>query len=358
MKQRILNHLQQLLACDSQNPPRDLHARSPIFNYLRQVLEPGFEVQITDHNAGHVTFFASRGEPQVLFNCHLDTVPCGTGWSVDPLAMTIKDKRVYGRGSCDIKGAAAVLLALAETSEQDMALLFTTDEEGANGCCVERFLQTGIAGRLQQAVVCEPTRCRAVFSHRGYLSMRGHFSGVAGHSSAPQALSENANHRAARWLAAALDYCEREAEQGRRSCFNLGRIHGGENSNVITDACDLNWSARLEPGADNEQFMQHLIGLADSTRYAHWQVSFSGPPLPVAGQDDRRARAFAHACQLPTSQPVHFWTEAALFCAAGVPALVLGPGDITQAHSIDEWVSIDQLLECARLYAGALRWKY
>lgn len=351
MRQKILDHLQHLLQFDSQNPPRDLAAESPMFDHLRQELTADFNIDIVDHGEGHVSFLAVRGDPNVLFNCHLDTVPCGDDWSVPPLQLTLKNDRAYGRGSCDIKGAAAVLLTLAQTSEQPLALLFTTDEEGSNGCCVERFLQTDIARRFQQVVVCEPTRCEAVFTHRGYLSVLGHFSGTAGHSSEPQALSENANHRAARWASAALDYCQGEADAGRRTCFNLGRLQGGKKSNVIAADCDLHWSARLPPGADNQALLDALSALADAPQHAAWQVPFSGPPLPAAGQTDAQAQAFAKSCGLPTSSPVHFWTEAALFSAADMPALVLGPGDIAQAHTIDEWVALEQLDRAAELYA-------
>jgi len=351
MRQQILDHLQQLLRFDSQNPPRDLTAESPMFAYLREVLAADFAIDITDHGDGHVSFLAVRGTPNVLFNCHLDTVPCGDGWSVPPLQLTVQDERAWGRGSCDIKGAAAILLTLANTTSQPLALLFTTDEEGSQGCCIDRFLQTETTDRFQQVVVCEPTRCQAVFSHRGYLSVLGHFTGTAGHSSEPYALAENANHRAVRWVAAALDYCQAEAAAGRRTCFNLGRLHGGEKSNVITPACDLHWSARLAPGADNQAFYAALIELADAPQHATWQVPFSGPPLPAAGQNEDQARAFAEACVLPASEPVDFWTEASLFSAAGMPALVLGPGDIAQAHTIDEWVALEQLDRAAELYA-------
>jgi len=354
MRQQTLDHLQQLLAFDSQNPPRDLSADSPLFVYLRAQLGADFDIEITDHGNGHVSFLAVRGAPEVLFNCHLDTVPCGDGWQLPPLQLTLRDERAYGRGACDIKGAAAVLLALAETTSLPLALLFTTDEEGSNGCCVERFLQSDRARRYAQVVVCEPTRCEAVFSHRGYLSVLGHFSGIAGHSSEPQALSESANHRAVHWAQAALAHCQAEADAGRRTCFNLGRLQGGKKSNVIADACDLHWSARLPPGADNQALLDTLTALADAPDHARWQVPFSGPPLPAAGQTDAAARAFAEACGLPTSPPVHFWTEASLFSAAGIPALVLGPGDIAQAHTIDEWVALDQLDRAAELYAAVL----
>ncbi|MDT8410224.1 MAG: M20/M25/M40 family metallo-hydrolase, partial [Wenzhouxiangellaceae bacterium] len=198
---RILEHLSVLIADNSENPPREISARSPMFSYIRSILPKSFEISVNDHGYGHVTLLARRGQPEMLFNCHLDTVPIGPGWSVPPLQLTVRDRRAWGRGSCDIKGAAAVLLAVAERTEQPMALLFTSDEEGAGGCCVRRFLDSDAAGGFDRAVVCEPTRNRAVLSHRGFLSVKGSFNGLAGHSSQLRALHDNAIHAVGRCIA-------------------------------------------------------------------------------------------------------------------------------------------------------------
>lgn len=348
--ERILEHLGPLVACDSQNPPREIDADSSMFEYVRRVLPDEFEVSVTDHGAGHVTLFARRGRPDVLFNCHLDTVPVSDGWTVPPLELTVRDGRAWGRGTCDIKGAAAGLLAVAETTDAPMALLFTSDEEGAGGCCVREFLATEAGGEFSQAVVCEPTANRAVLSHRGFLSVLGHFNGIAGHSSEFRALEDSAVHAAGRWIAAATSYCAGEADAGRHTCFNVGRIGGGIKSNVIADGCDLHYSARLAPGRDNEALLAAISGLAGADERAEWKVPFSGPPLPSGGRDSDAARAFAEGHGLEINERVDFWTEASLFSAAGMDAIVLGPGHIEQAHTVDEWVALDQLETAAANY--------
>ncbi|MDP1125152.1 peptidase dimerization domain-containing protein, partial [Klebsiella pneumoniae] len=86
----------------------------------------------------------------------------------------------------------------------------------------------------------------------GFLSVKGHFSGVMGHSSEFRALADNANHRLARWTVAALAHCESEAAAGRATCFNLGLVSGGTKSNVIAGDARLHYSARLGPGQSNE----------------------------------------------------------------------------------------------------------
>jgi len=348
--ERILEHLSPLIACDSQNPPRAITPAAPMFDYIRSILPKSFRVEVSDHGNGHVTLFARRGQPELLFNCHLDTVPVGDGWRVPPLQLTVRDGRAWGRGTCDIKGAAAALLAVAEHTQAPLALLFTSDEEGAGGCCVREFLATDAAADFRQAVVCEPTANRAVLSHRGFLSVLGHFTGEAGHSSAYRALEDNAVHAAGRWIAAAVAHCAREAESGRHTCFNVGRIGGGIKSNVIANGCDLHYSARLAPGQDNQALLDALSGLAGADQRAAWKVPFSGPPLPAGGRSGDAAGAFAERLGVEITESVDFWTEASLFSAAGMDAIVLGPGHIEQAHTVDEWVALDQLETAAAQY--------
>lgn len=348
----VLGHLAPLIACDSQNPPRMITADSAMFVHAAAVLERvGFELAFEDYGDGHVNLFARRGPARVLFNCHLDTVPIGEGWTRPPLELSVERGRAYGRGVCDIKGAAAALLSVAEHTDQAMAVLFSSDEEGAGSCCVRKFLQAPEHLDFDQVVVCEPTNGRAVLAHRGFLSVKGHFRGVMGHSSEPRALDDNANHRAARWTSAALDYCATEAAAGRPTRFNLGLFNGGTKSNVIAGDARLHYSARLGPGQSNDALFGALKDLAGAGQWADWSIPFSGPPLPAAGQDDQAARDFCRRHDLPIGEPVGFWTEASLFSDAGLAALVLGPGDIAQAHAVDEWVAVEQLEQAEALYS-------
>jgi len=345
----VLKKLESLIAFDTQNPPRSLRADSPIFGWISGVLGTDFEIELTDHGLGRVTMLAVRGSPDLLFNTHLDTVPVIEGSKFPPLEMTLKDDRVYGRGSCDIKGAAACLLEVACTTDQPMALLFTTDEEGASGVCVAEFVRSERSRIFKQVVVTEPTDCLAVLSHRGYLSVKGEFTGVSGHSSEQRALKDNALHRLSSWVAIAITTAEQMEVEGRRPCFNVGEIHGGIKSNVIADQARLHWSARLSPGESNQGFLDVMKGL-DNGDSATWKVPFSGPPLPTGDKDISQAEAFVDLHGIESGPPVSFWTEASLFAQAGIPAIVLGPGSIAQAHVVDEWVSLEQLERALEIY--------
>lgn len=345
----VLQKLEQLVAFDTQNPPRDMTAESPIFDWIRQSLGSAFEVEIIDHGLGRISMLAVRGTPSILFNSHLDTVPVIAGSRFPALELTRHEDKVYGRGACDIKGAAACLLEVAASSSKPMALLFTTDEEGAMGCCVNEILASGRLADFSQVVVTEPTECKAVLSHRGYLSVKGEFGGVPGHSSEQRALRDNAVHKLAIWAAQAISEAQKLEADNRRPCFNVGEVHGGIKSNVIADKAKVHWSARLSPGDSNEDFLELMCGLKPGDE-AEWNVPFSGPPLPTDGMNLSGSKAFAERFYLEIGPDVNFWTEASLFARAGTAALVLGPGDIAQAHAIDEWVSIQQLEQALHIY--------
>ncbi len=352
-----LIHLRALVGFDTRNPPRALDTGG-IFDYLRAQLT-GFAVTVTDFGAGAVLLHAVRGAPKLVFNVHLDTVPDSPAWTADPHALRVTEQRAIGLGACDIKGAAAALLAVAQASDGAMALLFSSDEEANDPRCIGGFLRESSAlasnNRYQAVVVAEPTQGRAVLAHRGILSGLLCFAGHAGHASGEQTPAASAVHQAVRWGAAALDFAAAQANQrfgeltGLR--FNIGRIEGGIKTNMIAPAAELRFGCRPLPSMDADTLF-HRLGQLTSPSPVECVETFRGAALPAgdaASADDRRQGAVALATKLgiPIGQAVDFWTEAALFSAAGYTALVYGPGDIAQAHSADEWVALDSLQQYA-----------
>ena len=355
----VLQHLEALVSFDTRNPPRAIDCGG-IFEYLRTQL-PDFDIELTDHGAGAVSLLAVRGNPLRVFNVHLDTVPDSPGWSADPLELRVDDQRAVGLGACDIKGAAACLLAAAGCTKGDAAFLFTSDEEANDPRCIRAFL----AGdhRYKEAIVAEPTRGQAVLAHRGIASVTMRFRGTAGHASDAHALEASALHQAVRWGGRALDFVASEAHNrfggltGLR--FNIGRIEGGIKANVIAPAAELRFGFRPLPSQQFEALHAAFRGFADSATLALYEETFRGPSLPAgdgASAESRRleARDLADALGLPIGNAVDFWTEAALFSQAGMTAIVYGPGDIAQAHSADEWVSLDDLSAVAATYRRLL----
>ena len=343
-----LEHLRALVAFDTRNPPRAI-GTGGIFDYLRAHL-PGFACTLTDHGAGAVALHAVRGTPRLLFNVHLDTVPDSPQWSASPFALRVTDDRAIGLGACDIKGAAAALLAVAGTTGGSLGLLFTTDEEANDARCIAGFLDRGPPA-CAAVIVAEPTRGEAVLAHRGISSVLMRFAGRAGHASGAQGAADSALHQAMRWGASALDYVDTQAHQrfagltGLR--FNIGRVEGGIKANVIAPAAEVRFGFRPLPSMDPGAILAELRRLAPSAP-AQFEETFRGPPLPagdIAGAEARRlaARDLVDGLGLPIGSAVDFWTEAALFSQAGCTTFVFGPGDIVQAHTGDEWVALEQL---------------
>ena len=348
MLDAVLRHLEALVSFDTRNPPR-LIGTGGIFDYIRAHL-PGFRCTVTDHGDGAVSLLAVRGQPTRVFNVHLDTVPSSQAWSADPHVLRVTTDRAIGLGACDIKGAAAGLLAAANETRGDAAFLFSTDEEANDPRCISAFL--GVDHGFSEAIIAEPTRCEAVLAHRGISSVLLRFKGEAGHASSANALHASALHQAMRWGSRALDLVEAEAAahfgglSGLR--FNIGKVEGGIKANVIAPSAEVRFNFRPLPSQSIDALHARLGACAAEGVLERYEETFRGPSLPagdVADAEQRRqvALLLAESLQLPVGNAVDFWTEASLFSQAGLTAFVYGPGDIAQAHAADEFVLLDQL---------------
>ena len=348
MLSETLRNLEALVSFDTRNPPRAI-GTGGMFDYLRTHL-PGFRVEVTDHGDGAVSMLAVRGAPRRVFNVHLDTVPDSPTWTASPHRLRVTGDRAIGLGACDIKGAAAGLLAAAAETTGDAAFLFSTDEEANDARCIGAFLASDHG--FTEAVVAEPTNCEAVLAHRGISSVLMHFRGVAGHASGANAMQASALHQAMRWGNRALDLVEAESHQrfggltGLR--FNIGKVEGGIKANMIAPSAQVRFGFRPLPSMSIDTLHERFGTLVEAGAVERYEETFRGPSLPsgdIATAEDRRleARDLAEALDLPIGNAVDFWTEASLFSAAGMTAIVYGPGDIAQAHTADEWVALEQL---------------
>ena len=286
----VLTHLEALVSFDTRNPPR-LIGTGGIFDYIRAQL-PGFRVEVSDHGDGAVSLFAVRGNPRRVFNVHLDTVPSSEAWTADPHVMRRFDDRVVGLGVCDIKGAAAGLIAAANVTEGDAAFLFSSDEEANDPRCIAAFLARGIP--YEAVLVAEPTMGEAVLAHRGISSVLMKFQGRAGHASGQQDAAASALHQAVRWGDRALDHVQSLAHArfggltGLR--FNIGRIEGGIKANMIAPQAELRFGFRPLPSMDIDALLATFAGFAEPAA-AHFEETFRGPSLPsgdIARAEERR----------------------------------------------------------------------
>jgi acetylornithine deacetylase len=314
----------------------------------------------------------------LLLEAHQDTVPTDA-MTIEPFAARVADGRLYGRGACDVKGGMAAMLgAFARVVRQRppgsprLMMACTVDEEHGFGG-VSRLVRSPFitAPALPlSAVVAEPTNLRIVTAHKGAVRWDVVVTGRSCHSSSPE-LGVNAVYH----MAALLPVIERYAGELRArpghaalgpATLSVGRIEGGTSVNTVPDRCRVEVDRRLLPGEDADAALADFCG--HLKRHAPGQVAFecsapwlSAPALAADHSADlveRLGRAVAAVLGRPPEViAVPYGTDAAPLAAAGMPAVVFGPGDIAKAHTADEWVPLDEVEQAAdilfRLAVGA-----
>ena len=337
LRSEVLQHLGRLVSFDTTNPPRAFD-ETGLYSYLQQSL-PEFRHTLWNHGEGRLSLLAVRGEPSLLFNFHMDTVPATSDWTRSPFELAVRDERATGLGACDIKGAAACMLAAVLATEGDVALLFTSDEEAGNSHCIKTFLAEH--NTFQNVVVAEPTKAGIVRAHRGIVTGTVNFKGAAGHASAQSGIGASALHQAVDWSHRALNWASSQDAESYANLagirFNLGTLNGGIKPNMIAPSAELKFGLRSLPGASQSDVLHTLGELTARYPKANLTPGFVAPALTPTSDD------LVLRLEGPVGPAVDFWTEAALFAAAGCNTVVWGPGDIAQAHTADEWVECKQL---------------
>lgn len=322
--------------------------------------------------------FATLGEGKpagVILSGHTDTVPWdGQDWSVDPLGGVVRDGRLYGRGSADMKGFIATAVAHAQQFLESAApfaihLAFSYEEE--IGCFGVRELIADMRDAGIRPVACivgEPTSMVPAIAHKGVYRYRCCVRGKEAHSSlTPQ--SVNAIEMAARVVGRVRDMAEGfEREEPRYAGFDVpfstasvGQFHGGIADNVVPRDAEFRYEFRDLPTADARVMQQQVVAYARSLEPAMQAVAPDAgfrfetlcevPSFLGSEQDDVTQLALRLAGERRTTN-VAFGTEAGLFKGAGIRTVVCGPGSIGQAHQPDEYVSLEQLLRCQAFMEG------
>lgn len=286
---------------------------------------------------------ASWGTPKRVINIHIDTVPANAGWSRDPWEAHVENDRLYGLGSADTKGAIAAALVALDTlgvTPQDIGILCSGDEEAGSGV-MTAFLDGPHKAGIEQVIVCEPTARAAGIAHRGVLAQKATLTGPGGHSSKADFLPKPLANLAR--LATHLDDAGiRRLYEGPAgmtgTCLNLAALAGGVAFNVIPGRAELEWSIRPYPGFDVASWNAEVTRLAQAI-HKDIVIETTVDHAPFAC-DALAELVRPHVHRVGN---LDFWTEAALWSAAGIDAIVVGPGDIGQAHAADEFVSFDDL---------------
>lgn len=309
-----------------------------------------------------------RGGRLLLFDAHQDTVS-GKGMVVEPWTPLVREGKLYGRGSCDVKGGMAAMLVvcarLAEERPRGMPTLVmacTADEEYtlSGAAALTSLWSKGSCPAFPRppdaAIVAEPTNLDVITAHRGVIRWRCTARGRAGHNSQSQQ-GNNAIYKMAAVLAAIERYDREVFSQMKAhplcgsNALNVGTIQGGTCVNIVPERCSIEIEIRVPPGEDAEARRRGLLEYLEREAVLeppaeHDLPYMHAPPLP-----DENNRALAERLAGVVRETIGhcqcrgapYATDAAHFAQAGTPAVVFGPGFIEQAHTADEWLPVDQL---------------
>jgi len=348
-----------------------------LINYCDEILKKigATSFKTYDEEKKRVNLFATlkskknNNKKPIIFSGHTDVVPVSKDWSADPFVATIKNDKIFGRGTCDMKGFIACALAyapiFAKTNlNRNIHFSFTFDEETAcQGAPIlinelkKKGINTGIC------IVGEPTNMKIVDAHKGYYEYDTHFKGLAGHSSEPSK-GVNAIEYAIRYINKLIELREiLKSRTPKNSVFNppyttlqIGVMSGGTARNVIADKCNVEWDLRPVV-KENAVFVNSEIDkFAKETLLPEMIKTYPKASIKkeiigeVIGFDKIKN---SEACEFISNltgdnskEVVSFGTEAGLFQEIGISTVVCGPGSIEQAHKVDEFITLDQIKKC------------
>lgn len=367
--------LRQLVRVDSRNP--SLVAGAPGEGALADVLaatlrEWGFAVELQPAAPGRTNVVARigpTGTRSLMFNGHLDVVGV-EGMVHAPFAADERDGRLYGRGSCDMKGGVAAMCAAAARAaaaglDGEVIVAAVVDEE-YESLGTRALVAAGV--RADAAIVTEPTRLAVNPAHRGFVWAELAFRGRAAHGSRYDLGVDAIRH--AGLVLAALDQLQRSVLDRRthpllgHASLHASTIAGGAGWSTYPDRCLLRLERRTMPGETTEDVMSQL-------RAACEQVAAYDPSLDVdvthvltqrpsdVATDAPVVRALERAMRAEGEAVLHegmtAWTDAAILNDAGIPAICYGPGDIMLAHADEEWIALDEVERATRVLTRLAR---
>ena len=356
---------------------------SELINYCEKILND-LEIEtfkVFDENKIRVNLFGTlkakktNGKKPIILSGHTDVVPVSKGWSSDPFTATIKDNKLFGRGSCDMKGFIACTLAYAkifkETNlDRDIHFCYTFDEETA--CIGAPLLIKELKKRNIKNGICiigEPTNMKIIDGHKGMNEYTIHFGGLAGHSSKPHK-GVNAIEYASRYVNKLLEIRKELIKRAPKDCIfdpphstlSIGGISGGIAHNVIADKCKVEWETRPVNKSDADFVTNEIDKFVNEKLLPNMKKIFPGSFIKkeIIGEvigfeklDESEACEFVTSITGDNSRDVvSFGTEAGLFQEIGISTVVCGPGSIEQAHKIDEFIELNEIKKCLKFLNG------
>ncbi len=327
----------------------------------------GFDVGVSVVEPGRMNVVArlGSGEPRLILCGHLDTVGV-EGMTIDPFDPELRDGRLYGRGSCDMKGGVAAILAAAHALSEEpeslggeLLVALTCDEEHAS-IGIAALLEAGLTA--DAAIVTEPTGLAIMPAHKGFFWNEVRVRGVAAHGSRPD-VGRDAIRGAGRVLDA-LDLYEAQVEAGPahpllgHGSIHAGTITGGVAPSVYPAECRFVLESRTLPGEGKDTVRAALEPVIEEARRRAPDLRFElEEGLSRTGSEveeghplrEGLARALEAEGVPVRTEGMTAWVESALFNEAGIPSVCFGPGAIGKAHTVDEFVPVEELETAARV---------
>ncbi len=309
----------------------------------------------------------------IILSGHTDVVPAlSDEWASDPYIAKEKDNKVYGRGTCDMKGFIACTLAVAplfasKKLKKSIHFSYTFDEE--TGCLGAPLVLADLKKRNIEFLGCiigEPTNMKPITAHKGYNEYITYFTGLSGHASNPES-GISAIEYAIRYSNKLLELREElKKRKSSKSIFSpsystlqIGKISGGLGANVIADQCSIEWEVRPINNEDGNFVTEKIDAFASNILLPEMQKNNQKANIKkkiigeVVGFDKKEnSDAVNLVCNLTgdnSRSSMSFGTEAGLFQNSGISTVICGPGSIEQAHTVDEFITYDQLKKCLRM---------
>lgn len=368
---RTIACLEALVAFDTTSRDSNLALIEWVESYLRK-----FDIaseRIYDETGRKANLWASIGpatDGGIILSGHTDVVPVdGQDWDSDPFTLKRENDKLFGRGTCDMKGFVAAVLArvpelAAANLNRPIHLAFSYDEEV--GCIGVRGLIAKVTEAGQRPAACivgEPTGMEVVVAHKTKRSLRVTVNGKAAHSSlAPQAV--NAVEYAARLVVFIREIGERLKREGpldpdfdvAHTTAHTGVINGGTQLNIVPELCTFDFEFRALPTVDADALVEEVKAYASEVLEPEMKAvateasidfeALSGIPGLDTPPDDDLIGLVKSLAGKNHHTKVAYGTEAGLFSLAEIPTAVCGPGHIAQAHKPNEFVEISQLAAC------------
>ncbi|HTD68409.1 MAG TPA: ArgE/DapE family deacylase [Candidatus Limnocylindria bacterium] len=369
--------LRDLIALPSVNPafmpPNDPRAgERHVADFLTAIAaRGGLEVERREVFPGRSNVLArirpaGRVKRRVVLAPHMDTV--GHAEMPDDLFRPVKKgDRLFGRGACDTKGSVAGMLTamlnaargLERPVETEIVFAALIDEENIQSGS-RALVRDGF--RADLAIVGEPTLLKVITAHKGDLWLTLRTRGKAAHGARPE-LGRNAVHAMARVVEFLETDYARLLKKKRHpllgtATVNVGSIRGGTQPNIVPDWCEISIDRRTMPGETNAAVMREIRSLLRAGGFAVEVADdkSAAPCWPMeTNVDSPLVQALMRIVQQRSPLGVHYFSDASVFARSGTPAILFGPGDIAQAHTADEWISLRSLERATAMLTRYLR---